>query len=121
MPLIGLGVFQSSPSVTVAAVESALKTGCRHIDTAAAYQNEKQVGEGIRNSGVDRKKIFIETKVWVSDYGYDETLHAYDKAVKKLGVDYLDLLILHQPNPDDFSRTIQAYKALEKLLADGKV
>ena len=121
MPPIGLGVFQSPPDVTAEAVELALRVGYRHIDTAAAYQNEKQVGEGIRNSGVDRKEIFIETKVWVSDYGYDETLHAYDKAINKLGVDYLDLLILHQPNPDNFDKTIQAYKALERLLADGKV
>lgn len=121
MPPIGLGVFQSPPDVTAKAVESALKAGYRHIDTAAAYQNERQVGEGIRNSGVDRKDIFIETKIWVSDYGYDKTLHAYDKAIKKLGVDYLDLLILHQPNPDNFEKTIQSYKALENLLADSKV
>ena len=65
--------------------------------------------------------MFIETKVWVSDYGYDETLHAWDKATGKLGVDYLDLLILHQPAPDRFEKTIAAYKALETLLADGRV
>lgn len=121
MPPIGLGVFQSPPDVTAEAVELALRVGYRHIDTAAAYQNEKQVGEGIRNSGVDRKEVFIETKVWVSDYGYNETLHAYNKSVQKLGVDYLDLLILHQPNPDNFEQTIQSYKALEKLLSDDKV
>ncbi len=121
MPVIGLGVYQSSPEDTVTAVEAALKTGYRHIDTAAAYGNERQVGEGIRNSGVPRDEIFIETKVWVSDYGFEKTLHAYEKAVKKLGVNTIDLLILHQPAAGRFKETIAAYKALEKLLADGKV
>lgn len=121
MPAIGLGVFQSSPEDTARAVETAIKTGYRHIDTAAAYGNERQVGEGIRNSGVDRSEIFIETKVWVSDYGYEETLHAFEKSSKKLGVDVIDLYILHQTNIDEFDKTIQSYKALEKLLADGKV
>ena len=100
MPALGLGVFQSPPEETAAAVETALQVGYRHIDTAAAYGNERQVGEGIRRSGLDRAEVFIETKVWVSDYGYDQTLHAYDKAIRKLGVDRLDLLILHQPAPD---------------------
>jgi 2,5-diketo-D-gluconate reductase A len=121
MPALGLGVFQSSPEQTTAAVEAALATGYRHIDTAAAYGNEREVGEGIRRSGIDRSDVFIETKVWVSDYGYDQTLHAWDKAAGKLGVDYLDMLILHQPAPDRFDKTIGAYKALETLLADGRV
>jgi len=121
MPALGLGVFQSPPEQTTAAVEAALATGYRHIDTAAAYGNERQVGEGIHNSGLDRAEVFIETKVWVSDYGYDQTLHAWDKAAGKLGVDYLDLFILHQPAPDRFEKTIAAYKALETLLGDGRV
>jgi diketogulonate reductase-like aldo/keto reductase len=121
MPALGLGVFQSSPEETAAAVETALKVGYRHIDTAAAYGNERQVGEGIRNAGVDRAAVFIETKVWVSDYGRDETLHAVDKALRKLGVDQLDLMILHQPAPDRFDRTVAAYQGLETALADGKV
>jgi len=121
MPALGLGVFQSPPEETAAAVDTALRLGYRLIDTAAAYGNEREVGEGIRRSGVDRSEIFIETKVWVTDYGYDETLHAYEKAVGKLGVDQLDLLILHQPVPDRFDTTIAAYQALEKLLADGAV
>jgi 2,5-diketo-D-gluconate reductase A len=121
MPALGLGVFQSAPEQTTAAVEAALAAGYRHIDTAAAYGNEREVGEGIRKSGLDRSDVFIETKVWVSDYGYDQTLHAWDKAAGKLGVDYLDLLILHQPAPDRFGKTIAAYKALETLLADGRV
>ncbi|WP_375490397.1 aldo/keto reductase [uncultured Jatrophihabitans sp.] len=121
LPPIGLGVYQSPPEETSAAVEAALKVGYRHIDTAAAYGNERQVGEGIRNSGVDRDEVFLETKIWVSDYGYDETLHAFDKATRKLGFDTVDLLILHQPAPDRFDQTVGAYNALERLLADGKV
>ena len=121
MPALGLGVFQSPPEETAAAVATALETGYRHIDTAAAYGNEREVGEGIRHSGVARADVFVETKVWVSDYGYDETLHAFDKAAGKLGLDTLDLLILHQPAPDRFARTVAAYQALEKLLADGRV
>jgi len=121
IPTLGLGVFQSAPEETAAAVAEALRIGYRHIDTAAAYGNEREVGEGIRRAGVNREDIFIETKVWVSDYGYDQTLHAFEKATGKLGIDSLDLLILHQPAPDRFDTTIGAYKALEALLADGKV
>ena len=121
LPALGFGVFQSPPAETTAAVETALKVGYRHIDTAAAYGNEREVGEGIRRSGIDRSEVFIETKVWVSDYGYDQTLHAFDKAAGKLGVEQLDLLILHQPAPDRFDKTLAAYKALEALLFDGKV
>lgn len=121
MPALGFGVFQSSPEETAEAVETALRVGYRHIDTAAAYFNERQVGEGLRRSGVDRADVFLETKVWVSDYGFDETRHAFDKATRKLGVDRIDLLILHQPATDRFDRTIAAYRALETLLADGRV
>jgi 2,5-diketo-D-gluconate reductase A len=121
LPTIGLGVFQSAPDETATAVESALRAGYRHIDTAAAYGNEREVGEGLRRSGVDRDEVFIETKVWVTDYGYDQTLHAFEKATGKLGVDTLDLLILHQPVPSRFDTTITAYRALETLLGDGKV
>lgn len=121
MPALGLGVFQSSAEETALAVETALRTGYRHIDTAAAYRNERQVGEGIRASGVDRDEIFIETKVWISQFGYDETLHAFDLSCTKLGVERLDLLILHQPAPWLFDKTLEAYRALETLLADGRV
>jgi diketogulonate reductase-like aldo/keto reductase len=121
MPALGLGVFQTPPEETTEAVQAALETGYRHIDTAAAYGNEREVGEGIRRSEIGRPDVFIETKVWISDYGYDQTLHAFDKSAAKLGTDQLDLLILHQPLPSEFDRTIGAYKALERLLADGKV
>ncbi len=121
MPLLGFGVFQTPPDATTAAVEDALRVGYRHIDTAAAYGNEREVGEGLRRAGIPRDEVFIETKVWISDYGYDSTIHAFDKSAGKLGVDQLDLLLLHQPLATDFDRTLGAYRALEKLLADGKV
>lgn len=121
MPAIGLGVFQSSPEETAAAVETALGIGYRHVDTAAGYGNEREVGEGIRRAGIDRADVFIETKVWVSDYGHDETVHAFEKSATKLGVSHVDLLILHQPMPQHFERTVAAYRALERLLADGRV
>jgi len=121
IPVIGLGVFQSSPDDTAQAVKTALEVGYRHIDTAAAYRNERQVGEGLRASGVDRADVFVETKVWVSDYGYDETLHAFEKAARKLGLEQLDLLILHQPAPSRWEKVVAAYRALETLLADGRV
>ncbi|WP_154796927.1 aldo/keto reductase [Occultella kanbiaonis] len=121
MPALGYGVFQTPPEETVAAVETALRTGYRHIDTAAAYGNEREVGAAIRNSGIDRSEIFIETKVWISDYGYEQTLHAFDKSAGKLGIDVIDLLLLHQPLTTDFTRTLAAYRALEELHAQGKV
>lgn len=121
MPALGLGVFQSPPAETAGAVEAAIATGYRLIDTAAAYANEREVGEGIRRSGIRRDEMFIETKVWISDYGYEATLHAFDKSARKLGIDQLDLLLLHQPLPSVFDRTLEAYRALEKLLADARV
>jgi diketogulonate reductase-like aldo/keto reductase len=121
LPAIGLGVFQTPPDVTTTAVQEALRTGYRHIDTAAAYMNESEVGEGIRQSGVPREEIFIETKLWISDYGYEAALHGFEKSAKKLGVEQIDLLLLHQPLTTRFDLTLDAYRALEKLLADGKV
>jgi diketogulonate reductase-like aldo/keto reductase len=121
MPALGLGVFQTPPDETRDAVRAALDAGYRHIDTAAAYGNEREVGEAIHASRIDRDEVFIETKVWINDYGYDETLHAFDKSAGKLGVDHIDLLILHQAFPSHFDRTIAAYLALETLLEQGTV
>lgn len=121
MPALGLGVFQTPTDETREAVTSALQQGYRHIDTAAAYGNEREVGEAIAASDVDRAEIFVETKVWISDFGYDETLHAFEKGAGKLGLDTIDLLILHQALPSDFDRTLEAYRALETLLEQGKV
>jgi diketogulonate reductase-like aldo/keto reductase len=119
MPALGLGVFQTPPDETRAAVRAALDAGYRHIDTAAAYGNEREVGEAVAASGVD--DVFLETKIWISDFGYDETLHGFEKSAGKLGVEQIDLLILHQALPSDFDRTLEAYRALETLLADGRV
>ena len=121
LPQIGFGVYQTPPEETMVAVQAALEVGYRHIDTAAAYGNEKGVGEALRRSGFDRSDVFVETKVWVTDYGYDQTLHAFEKASAKLGLEQIDLLILHQANPTEFDKTIASYKALETLLADGKL
>ncbi len=121
MPALGLGVFQTPPGETRDAVATALAAGYRHIDTAAAYGNEPQVGEAVHASGLDRSQVFLETKIWISDYGYEETLHGFDKSAGKLGVEQIDLLILHQALPSAFERTLDAYRALETLLEDGKV
>jgi diketogulonate reductase-like aldo/keto reductase len=121
MPALGLGVFQTPPDETRAAVEAALRTGYRHIDTAAAYGNEREVGEAIHASGLARGDVFIETKIWISDYGYDETLHGFEKSAAKLGVEQVDLLVLHQALPSAFDKTLEAYRALETLLDEGRV
>ena len=121
MPALGLGVFQSPPEETTAAVETALRDGYRHIDTVAAYGNEREVGDAVRASGLDRSDVFLETKIWISDYGYDETLHGFEKSARKLGVEQIDLLILHQALPSAFDRTLEAYRTLETLLGDGRV
>jgi 2,5-diketo-D-gluconate reductase A len=121
MPALGFGVFQTPPDETRVAVAEALKVGYRHVDTAAAYGNERGVGDALRASGLARSDVFVETKIWINDYGYDETLHSFKKSAGKLGVEQIDLLILHQPLPSAFDRTLRAYRALETLLADGKV
>jgi diketogulonate reductase-like aldo/keto reductase len=121
MPALGFGVFQTPPDETRAAVEAALAVGYRHIDTAAAYGNERQVGEAVRDFEVARSDVVLETKIWISDYGYDATKHGFEKSARKLGVDQIDLLILHQALPSAFDRTLEAYRALETLLNDGKV
>jgi diketogulonate reductase-like aldo/keto reductase len=121
MPALGFGVFQTPPEETRAAVESALAAGYRHIDTAAAYGNERQVGEALRRSGLARSGVSLETKIWISDYGYEQTLHGFGKSARKLGVEQIDLLLLHQALPSQFEKTLQAYRALETLLADGTV
>ena len=121
LPVLGLGVFQSPPEQTTAAVAAAIAAGYPLIDTAASYLNERDVGLGIRASGVDRAKLFVQTKLWISDYGYDAALHGFDKSAAKLGIEQIDLLILHQALPSDFDRTLGAYRALETLLSEGKV
>src|SRR3954447_19638292 len=121
MPALGLGVYQSPPEQTVAAVKAALANGYRLIDTAAAYLNEREVGEAVRRSGIGRSEVFVTTKLWMSDYGYERTLRAFGVSQRKLALDYVDLYLLHWPVPTDFETTVASYKAAEKLLADGRV
>jgi diketogulonate reductase-like aldo/keto reductase len=121
LPVLGLGVFQSPPAETIDAVEAAIANGYRLVDTAAAYGNEREVGEAIRRSGIDRDEMFVTTKLWISDYGYEEALVGVDGCLRRLGFDYVDLFLLHHPVPSDFDGTIAAYTAAEQMLADGRV
>jgi diketogulonate reductase-like aldo/keto reductase len=121
LPALGLGVYQSGQDETVAAIKAAFDAGYRMIDTAAAYFNEEQVGQALRESDVPRDKVFVQTKLWMSDYGYDKALHAFDRSLRKLGLDHLDLYLLHWPVPTDFEATVASYKAAERLLAEGRV
>lgn len=121
IPALGLGVWKSPPEETAAAVQTAIDSGYRLIDTAAIYGNETQVGEGIMASGVPREDLFITTKLWISDFGYDQALAAFDVSSKKLGLDYVDLYLLHWPAPATWEKTVAAWHALEKLHADGRI
>lgn len=120
MPAVGLGVLRSDPDQLVHNVQIAIEAGYRMIDTAAGYHNEAQVGEGIRRSGVARQEIFVITKLWLGDYGYDEALKAFEASLSKLGLDYIDLYLLHWPSPSTFDATVASYRAAEKLLAEGR-
>jgi diketogulonate reductase-like aldo/keto reductase len=120
MPALGLGVFLSPPEQTAGAVETAIQHGYRLIDTAAAYNNEREVGEGIRRSGIDRAEVFVTTKLWLTDFGYDTALQAFEGSLRRLGLDRVDLYLLHWPVPSAFDATVAAYRALETLLADGR-
>jgi len=121
MPVLGLGVYLSPPDQTAGAVEAAIASGYQLIDTAAVYGNEQQVGEGIRRSGIARAEVFVTTKLWISDYGYDQALRAFDASMERLGLEYLDLYLLHWPAPSTFEATAAAYRAAERLLAEKRV
>lgn len=121
IPALGLGVLLSEGGEATSAVSTALQAGYRLIDTAAAYFNEREVGQGILESGVDRADVFLTTKLWMTDYGFDSALRAFETSTAKLGVDYLDLYMLHWPWPANMSHTIAAYRAAERLLAEGRV
>lgn len=119
IPRIGLGVYQAAAGESARqAVASALECGYRHIDTAAAYGNEADVGEAIRQSEVPREQIFVTTKVWNSDQGYESTLRAFETSRKKLGLEQIDLYLVHWPVQ---GKRLDTWKALETLLQDGKV
>jgi diketogulonate reductase-like aldo/keto reductase len=119
IPWVGLGVFKSPPGKeTEQAVRWALEIGYRHIDTAAFYENEADVGRALKDSGVPRETVFVTTKVWNTDLGYEQALKAFDRSREKLGLDVVDLYLVHWPVKGKYRET---WKALEKLLADGKV
>ena len=118
MPMIGFGVFQVPDAKQAEqAVSDALEVGYRMIDTASSYFNEEAVGAAIRNSGIPRDEIFVTTKLWVQDYGYDNALKAFDVSMKKLGLDVLDLYLLHKPYGDYYG----AWRALERLYKEGRI
>lgn len=121
MPALGLGLFLAPAAQTAASVECAVAAGYRLFDTAAAYLNEREVGDGLRRTGLPRTEFFVTTKLWVTKFGYDTALTAFDDSTRRLGVDYVDLFLLHWPLAGDFDRTLAAYAAMEKLLADGRV
>ncbi|WP_381568110.1 aldo/keto reductase [Streptomyces eurythermus] len=120
IPQLGFGVFQVPDAETTAAVSSALKAGYRSIDTAAIYGNESGVGRALADSGIAREDLFITTKLWNADQGYDATLKAFDTSLTKLGLDYVDLYLIHWPTPArDLYR--ESWKAIEKLVAEGRI
>ena len=120
MPQLGFGVWQVPDDQATEAVEIALKVGYTSIDTAMIYKNEKGVGRAIAESSVPREELFITTKVWNSDQGYEKTLRAFEESLDRLGLDYIDLYLIHWPTPN-FDQYVDTYKALEKLYHDGRV
>lgn len=120
MPQLGFGVWQVPDEEATPAVEKALETGYRSIDTAKVYENEHGVGRALANSNIPREELFITTKVWNSDQGYENTLKAFDASLERLGLDYVDLYLIHWPTPE-YDTYVETYKALEKLYKDGRV
>ncbi|MGV3550328.1 aldo/keto reductase [Rhizobium sp.] len=119
IPQVGLGVWQTPNETAVTAVKAALDAGYRHIDTAAAYHNEQGVGEGMRASGLDRKDIYLTTKLWNDDQGFDATLKAFDNSLKQLGTDYVDLYLIHWPSPHR-GKYRDTWKAFTRLKEEGR-
>ncbi|PXW36175.1 UNVERIFIED_CONTAM: diketogulonate reductase-like aldo/keto reductase [Williamsia faeni] len=120
IPQLGLGVFQVVPEVTESTVEKALRAGYRHIDTAAIYGNEAEVGKAVAGSDLDRSDIFVTTKLWNSEQGFETTLAAFEKSRAALGLDVIDLYLIHWPTPER-DKFVDSWRALEKLQADGAV
>ncbi len=117
MPQIGYGVYQVSPTECERCVSDALSVGYRMIDTAQAYHNEEGVGAAVKKSGIARDELFLVSKVWISNYGFDKAKASIDESLRKLGTDYIDLMLLHQPFCDRYG----AYRALESAYKEGKV
>jgi diketogulonate reductase-like aldo/keto reductase len=118
IPMVGLGVYQSTPGHTTrGAVLAALDAGYRHIDTAAVYRNEPDVGEAIRRSSIPREEVFVTTKLSNSNHGYDPALRAFDRSLNRLGFEYVDLYLVHWPVPEE---RLETWRAMERILADGR-
>ncbi len=117
MPIIGYGVYQVSPDECERCVSDALSVGYRMIDTAQAYHNEEGVGAAVKKSGISREDLFLVSKVWISNYGYEKAKASIDESLRKLGTDYIDLMLLHQPFCDRYG----AYRALEDAYKEGKL
>jgi len=118
IPVLGFGVFQiADPKECTRSVVDAIEVGYRHIDTAQSYQNEEAVGKGLKESGVSRDKLFLTTKLWIQKNGFEGTLGAFDRSLKRLGVDYVDLFLIHQPYGDVYGE----WRAMEKLHQEGKI
>ncbi|MFF7333028.1 aldo/keto reductase [Streptomyces sp. NPDC008150] len=120
MPQLGFGVWQVPDDEAERAVATALEAGYRSIDTAAIYGNEQGTGKAVAASGVPREELFVTTKLWNADHGHDATLRAFDTSLSKLGLDYVDLYLIHWPMPGK-GNAVDSYKAFEKLHADGRV
>jgi 2,5-diketo-D-gluconate reductase A len=120
IPQVGLGVWRIPHDQTRTAVTRALDAGYRHIDTAKLYGNEEAVGESVRESGLDRDSVFVTTKVWNTDHGYDSTLRAFDASMQRLGFEVLDLYLIHWPRPSE-GTAAETWRALERLYLDGRV
>jgi len=119
IPQLGLGVYKVEDATAARIVEGAIDAGYRHVDTAKLYFNEAGVGQGVRASGIPREEIFVTTKVWNDDQGYDETLRAFDTSLELLGMDYVDLYLIHWPAPKQ-DRYVDTWRALEAIKRDGR-
>ncbi len=119
IPQLGLGVYKVPDAEAASVVETAIESGYRHLDTAALYDNEKGVGDGMRASGIPRDELFVTTKVWDTDHGYDKTLRAFDVSLGKLGLDFVDLYLIHWPVPS-MDLYVDTWRALETLRDEGR-
>jgi len=118
VPQLGIGVFQVAPAETQVVVETALDAGYRHVDTAAAYRNEAEVGAALAVSGLPRNDLFVTTKLWNSQQGYSTALNAFHSSLERLGLDYVDLYLIHWPMPGE-NRFVETWRALERILEEG--
>ena len=119
IPQLGLGVYKVADAEAARVVETAIDAGYRHVDTAKLYGNERGVGDGVRASGIPREEVFVTTKVWDDDHGYDATLRAFDASLERLGFEYVDLYLIHWPVPSR-NLYVETWRALETLAADGR-